>query len=364
MFTALGSGRLKTGEEITLGVVEAPDTAWAGRLTGLLGHKRPVYRFHIESSLQAALDDLQTLYYVGLCDGAPVTVAMVAGAHGAGIYGHVYTVPEWRRRGASGLLHAALAADTRARGYRALTLGTNPEGHARRLYEGIGYRQVLPGRGDMVWRASGGQDGAGGKPPGTRSVGAQAAWQGEGSTPAPDGGGRGGGAQGAAADGQWHVGPARWGDWGWVSEACCAPPEPGEELPRSVLFRVRDAGHVEATFVEALRSGLPLHVLRDGERAVGWAALLDGPAEALGAAVLELYVRPGFRDREAIARLLAALSWPRRTVVCACGGAPGYRATALAAHGFAVAATLPAWWDLGREAGAREAAILWARRVG
>jgi GNAT superfamily N-acetyltransferase len=302
-----------------LGVVEAPDATWAPRLRHLLGHKPPIYRYHIERSLTEPLDALQTLYYVGLVGEVPVTVAMVAGAHGAGVYGHVYTVPEWRQRGASTLLHEAVAADTRARGYRALSLGTDPRGHARRLYEGIGYRPVLPGRGDMIWRAD---DGSAAGPPREPSA----------------------------------VGPARWDDWGWVSEATCPPPEPGEELPRSILFGVRDAGHVEAGYVAVMRDGPPLVVLRSGRAAVGWAAVLPEAARALGAAGLEFYVRPGFREEAE--RLLDALAWPERAVVTAVAGGPGYRARALAAHGFRPVAALGDWWDLGR---GTEAATLWVR---
>lgn len=304
---------------MALGVVVAPDPEWGPRLRVLLGHKPPAYFYHIDRSLREPLDGLETLYYVGLVAGVPITVAMVAGAHGAGVYGHVYTVPEWRQRGASGLLHQAVAADTRARGYRALSLGTNPDGHARRIYEGIGYRQLLPGRGDMAWHAD----------------------------------------DGAPPRGELSCGPLRWEDWGWISDACCARLEQGEELPRSVLFGVRDVGHVESAFIVAMRDGLDVTVLRSGPAAVGWAALLPGAARALGATALELYVRPGFRHETR--RLLAALRWPERTVVHAFAGEPGYRAAALAAHGFREVALLPGWWDLG--AGTQDLR-LWARAAG
>ena len=317
MYTELGVARLKTGEPIRLGAVVAPDAEWAPRLRALLGHKPPVYLYHIERSLLEPLDDLETLYYVGDVDGVPVTVAMVAGGHGAGIFGHVYTVPAWRQRGASGLLHETLAADVRSRGYRALSLGTNPDGHARRIYEAIGFHQVVPGSGDMIWRA----DGQAGPGPGVITVG-----------------------------------PARWGDWGWVSEACCEPVEAGEELPRSTLLRVRAAGHVESAYVDAMRGGADLHVLRVGAAAVGWAALLRGPAAAVGAAALEWYARPGYRAEAA--RLLSGLEWPDQPVVCALAGGPGYRAEGLAAHGFREVGRWPRWWDVGR---GREDAVVWAR---
>ncbi len=315
MYTELGRGRLDTGEPLDLGVVRAPDPEWAPRLRTLLGHKPPVYGYHIQRSLAEPLDDLETLFYVGCVGREPVTVSMVAGGHGAGVYGHVYTVPAWRQRGASRALHQALAADVRARGYRVLTLGTDPRGHARRLYASIGFREVLPGSGDMIWQA-----------------------------------------EGAAPAGACVAGRLRWEDWGWVSEACCAPPEAEEERPRSLLFRVRVAGHVEATFIEAMRAGVEAQVLRAGEAVVAWAALLPAAAEALGAVALEWYARPGFRGEAAA--LLDGLRWPDRPVVCLLSGAPGYRAAGLGAHGFRAAARWPDWWQLGR---GPEAATLWVR---
>ena len=320
MFQELGAGRLASGEALQLGVVETPDAAWAPRLSSLLGHKGEGYRFHIDAALRGPLDSLETLFYVGLVRDEPVTVSMLAGAHGAGVYGHVFTVPEWRRRGASTLQHAAVSADARGRGYRALTLGTNPEGHARRIYERIGFRAVRPGSGEMMWRADGDE------------------W-----------------AAGPAA-----VGPVRWDDWGWISVAGCQPADPGEERPRSVLFDVREAGHVEGRFIAAMRAGRPLMVLRAGCAAVGWAALADAPAAALGALAIDLHVRRGFRHEADL--LLSAVPWPERPVVCAFGGPPGYRAQALGRFGFRKAADLPDWWDLGR--GGPEAASLWVRWPG
>lgn len=291
----LGSARLSTGESLRLAVVEAPDPEWAPRLQGLLGHKSPVYRDHIRAALAGPLDGLRTLFYLGLVGGEPVTHAMVTGADGAGILGHVYTVPEWRRRGASGALHPVMDADVRAAGFRFLSLGTNPDGHARRLYEGIGFRQVTPGSGDMVW--------------------------GDGTPP----------------DGTWEVGPARWADWGWISAAGCAPLRPGEEVPRSRLLGVRGPTHVEGPFAGAMEHGRPLLVVRRGGAAVGWAELSAAAGAALGAVALDFYVRPECWDG-GVGALLGALEWPGggRPVFCAASGQG--RGEALRSAGFVPAA--------------------------
>jgi GNAT superfamily N-acetyltransferase len=330
LYRDLGEGRLQSGEPLRLGVVEAAgDERWAPRILAILGHKSELYRRHIEAAFRGSLDRLDTLFYVGCVADEVVTVSMLAGARGAALYGHVHTVPPWRRRGAATALHRLLPADWEARGYRAVTLSTDPRGHARRLYEAIGFRPVVPDRGVMIWRRT---------------------------------------AREGSASGGWTVGPLEWADWGWVSEAACAPPAPAEDLPRSLLFRVPDVRCVDWTFLEvafAVTGQEPppgdrphVRVLRRGGQAVGWAALLPGAAAALGAVALDLFVRPGAGDVQAARTLLEAVDWPKEGVVCGTAGGPGYRAAALAACGFRPVVSLPAWWDLGR---GPEAALLWSR---
>ncbi len=281
METDLGAVRLADGAVLERIAVDGPDAAWKPRLMALLGHKAPVYLGHVRHALDGPLEGLSTCFAVGGVAGLPVTVAMVAGAHGAGILGHVYTVPDWRRRGAAGALFRALMPLCAARGYRVLTLGTNPEGHARHLYETFGFRALTPTDGSMLR----GED-----------------------TPPPDAP---------------SVGPLRWSDWGWVSAAACAPRAAGEPLPRSRCLRVAGPGHVEAAFIAARLEGLPLLVLRRGPAAVGWAGRSGGGE-------LDLYVRPGQEDLAPL--LVAGLNpVPGERLRCAAGS---YRGQALRAVGF------------------------------
>ena len=283
--TDLGAVRLPEGAVLERIVVDGPDVGWKPRLLALLGHKAPVYLGHVHASLDGPLEGLATSFAVGLVSGVPVTVAMVAGAEGAGILGHVYTVPDWRRRGAATALFSALLPLCDARGYRVLTLGTSPDGHARRLYEAFGFRALTPTDGSML--------------------------RGDGTPP-----------QGASS-----VGPLRWSDWGWISAAACAPPGPEEPMPRSRCLRVGSPGHVENALIAARRDAVPIQVVRRGPAAVGWACR---PAAGEAEGALDLYVRPGQEDLAQ--RLVAALNIPpRQWVRCAVGT---YRSRALEAAGF------------------------------
>src|SRR5207245_380029 len=147
-------GRLTTGERLELGVVETPDPSWSDRIVPFLLHKGGDWNHHIAAALERPLDDLETCFYVGMVDGQVVTQVMISGARGAGILAHVFTSPRWRQRGAYRQLMAVQMADTRARGYRILTLGTGFDSHPYRIYQSFGFRSVEEGSGYMSWEAT------------------------------------------------------------------------------------------------------------------------------------------------------------------------------------------------------------------
>src|SRR5437588_10036164 len=124
MYTQLDTQKLKTGELLEIGVVEAPDGEWAPRIEPLLAHKGPGWNDHIHRALAGPLDALETRFYVGSIDRELVTQVMIVGHAGAGILGHVFTKPEHRRKGAYRRLMDVQMEDVRRCGYRVLTLGT------------------------------------------------------------------------------------------------------------------------------------------------------------------------------------------------------------------------------------------------
>src|SRR5207249_1997860 len=136
----------------------------------LLGHKGQPWQHHIQAALQEPLDDLETRFYVGLLDGRAITNVMIVGtrlrvvSRGAGrpedaveavgILGHVYTVPEHRRKGAYAQLMAAQMEHTRSLGYRLLTLGTGFETPPYWIYHRFGFRSIDGATGRMKWLAT------------------------------------------------------------------------------------------------------------------------------------------------------------------------------------------------------------------
>ncbi len=122
-----------------------PESGIAGGITRLLAHKGPEWQFHMDSALRGQTDLLETRYYLGLLDGVPVGNVMTVEYLGVGILGHVYTVPEQRRKGICQAIMGRLMADFRERGGHVLQLGTGYESHAYWIYHSFGFRSLKGG---------------------------------------------------------------------------------------------------------------------------------------------------------------------------------------------------------------------------
>lgn len=337
-----------------IGVVECPDPVWAPRVAPLLGHKGPPWTSHIEAALQAPLDALETRFYLGLVEGQPITNVMIVGARAsggrtspaAGILGHVYTVPEHRRKGAYSHLMAAQMAHTAGLGYRVLTLGTGFETPPYWIYHSFGFRTIDGTSGRMKWLAD---------------PDAEQDWFRAGAT---------------------RVRVLRWDDWPRAALLGFQPDEPAEELPRSWALRLPQGhGSVEGSFLD-LRRALPrespatleqaAQALGAGQRtaalmletehgaAAGWAILQPDELALRDAWRLDACVHPAFRGAAAdLIAAAAALPGGAARVTAYTSTPDGYRAAALRAAGFDHVADLPGW--LPRGGGSRETLRAYAR---
>jgi hypothetical protein len=226
---------------------------------------------------------------------------MVASARGAGILGHVYTLPEWRRRGALSLLMKAQMRDVAELPLDVVTLSTGFNSAAYGIYAHFGFRSVADGSGHMVW-----------------SSGSAAAEK-------------------FFAPGECTVHPMRWDDWAAYSWATLQPVDAAEPRPRSAAFGIAGQSSSEGPFVWLMQSALGRRsshlILQSTTGAVtGWCHLVPAQVPLSRARILDLHALPGFEAY--LPQLLEHLEWPDEPVACALT-APleAYRA-ALAAHGF------------------------------
>ena len=327
MYVRLGEATLTTGAPMEIGVIQGPDAEWRDRIVPFLDHKGPDFNAHTRAALEGRLDDLETRFYIGHLDGRPITHVMIVGARGVGILGHVYTLPEERRKGAYAALMPVQMADIARQGYRVLCLGTGFESHPYWIYHAHRFRSIGPGRGQMKWLAH----------PGAEAE--------------------------CFAPASVRVRDARWDDWGWMDLLGMQPPDAEDELPRAPALGLKDYGSLEGPWCafqwrRQRDPRIQARVLEtDDGRTVGWCILAPDTRWFADTWVLDVYVHPNFR-REA-ARLLEGLTWPERPVAAYLSCPRGWRAEILRQLQFEPIATLSHW--LRAERGEIDLAI-WVRQ--
>ena len=145
---------LKTGDELKIIRVAAPDADWKEPIIEALRHKGEGWVNIIRMMLEQSLEGVQCYYYLGLLDGEIVgnITTTEAPAVGVGILGHVVTSPAHRRKGICTALMETVTRDFTARGGAAMTLGTGYDSPPYHIYASFGF--VGSGTsGRMIWEA-------------------------------------------------------------------------------------------------------------------------------------------------------------------------------------------------------------------
>ncbi|MCX5662333.1 MAG: hypothetical protein NTW19_21850 [Planctomycetota bacterium] len=160
MYESLGQVTLKTGERVDAGVVHGPDRDWADRVGTLLGHKTPPWNWQNTQCLTREDLGLDASFYILHRGGIPFSNIMTIAIDGVGIFGHVFTQPDDRRKHATSLLMAKQMEHFRSRRGRtggpgrALYLGTGYDSPAYHIYQSNGFKGLGPASGVMDWHAS------------------------------------------------------------------------------------------------------------------------------------------------------------------------------------------------------------------
>jgi hypothetical protein len=287
---------LKGGAEVQIGYVHGPDQEWMSRLIPFLGHKEPWFEYHISKALSEPLDGLRTRFYVGTVRDVPIANIMVVSAHGAGILGHVYTVPAWRRQGAIAAVMRAQMRDIAD--LDVLTLSTGYGSPAYGIYHGFGFRSLHDGSGDMRWLS--------------------------------------GAATRFFEPAECTVRQMRWDDWPPYSWATLQEFR-NEPAPRSAAFGIAGQGSSEGAFVRVMQSALgerSTHLVLHGARnaVVGWCHLVPAQAPMDGARLLDVHTVPGFESH--LPTLLESVSWPEGPVAFTMSPPTAAYAEALSDVGF------------------------------
>lgn len=150
MYQRLDTVTLRSGETVEAGVVTGPDPAWAERLVKLLWHKGDPWNWQNAQVLERELG-IDSFFYVLHRDGKPLANIMTIENAGVGLFGHVWTEPADRQKGASSLLMALQMQHFVERGGQALFLGTGYDSVAYHMYARFGFQSVEAGSGYMAY---------------------------------------------------------------------------------------------------------------------------------------------------------------------------------------------------------------------
>lgn len=300
MFNKLEEAVLKTGERMEVGLIAAPDAPHAEEIKQFLGHKPGNYKWHIERCVTEPLDALETRFYVGKLDGNVIANIMTVEHEGIGILGHVFTLPEQRRKGACKGVMALQMEDFRQRNGRALYLGTGYNSAPYHIYHSFGFESVYPESGFMKYHLN-------------------ADFAERYFAPAP--------AQPKQVE--WH-------DWPKVTALSAIV---GWDTLRSLTWGVYGPTNLEGGFL-AFKHDLEIGDVYDDAKLlvasngaiVGWATVSRDARWRGETAVLELFFHPNFAD--AVPTLLSALTFPELKIQCYADESATVKADILASAGF------------------------------
>lgn len=300
MYEKLGNTVLKTGEQMEVGVINVPDEPHAEEIKEFLGHKPGNFKWHIERCVTEGLDALETRFYVGKIDGNVITNIMTVEHEGIGILGHVFTLPEQRRKGACKGAMAYQMEDFRQRNGRALYLGTGYNGHPYHIYHSFGFESVIPEFGFMKYHVNTDFE--------VRYF-----------SPAPA-----------------YPKSVEWHDWPKLTALSGIV---GWDTLRSLKWSVYGPTNLESGFLsfkhvletDDTYDDAKLMVTQSGA-IVGWATVCRNSQWRNTVAILDLFFHPNFS--ESVPALLSALEFPELKVQCYVDSGAEEKASVLEAAGF------------------------------
>ena len=300
MYNKLGEAVLKTNERMEVGVITAPDERHAEEVKQFLGHKGGNWEWHIERCVIESLDALETRFYVGKVDGSIITNIMTVEHQGIGILGHVFTMPDQRRKGACKGVMAYQMEDFRQRKGRALYLGTGYDSHPYYIYHGFGFESVFPKSGFMNYYVDADFE------------------------------------ERYFASAPTQPKPVEWHDWPKVT--ALSGIVNGEAL-RSLIWNVYGPTNMEGGFLsfkhdletENVYEDAKLLITSDGA-IVGWATVSRDTRWRPATAVLDLFFHPNFVDE--VPTLLSSVAFPDAKVQCYVDNSAKKKAKVLEDAGF------------------------------
>jgi len=137
--------------DIEYALIDAPDPDSIALLSDILKHKGKVWIDHLNNAMIGKYGELETRFYIAKSEGKIISTIMDTIYSGVGIVSHVYTRPEYRRRGICTKLMQYMMDDFRNRGGYMLVLDTTFEGTAFWIYIKYGFKPLHYGSEYMTY---------------------------------------------------------------------------------------------------------------------------------------------------------------------------------------------------------------------
>lgn len=301
MYVKLDEIKLKTGESMEVGMLSVPDESYAEEIKKFLGHKPGNFKWHIERCVTEALDELETRFYVGKIEGQIITNIMTVEHEGIGILGHVFTLPDQRRKGACKGTMEYQMDDFRQRNGRALYLGTGYDGHPYHIYHNFGFESVIPESGFMKYHENNDFE------------------------------------ETYFAPTTAYTKPVEWHDWPKLTALSGIV---GSDTLRSLIWNVYGPTNFEGGFLTFKHSLETDNVFDDAKllvtengAIVGWTTVCRDSRWRDNIAILDLFFHPNFID--SVPELLESLKFPELKVQCYVDSSAEQKGQVLETAGFA-----------------------------
>ena len=283
-----------------IGVVLTPDEEYTDQMMDVLIHKGDPWLSHVEGALKGEITGIETRFYIGQVDGQVIANIMTVEYNRTGIFGHVYTRPEHRRKRACTQIMGYQMEDFRNRGGGLLLLGTGYDSPAYWIYHSHGFKSFSEGSGFMRYATE------------------------------PDF------ETHHFCPGEVHVVDVEWKHWPLMSTLTSVA---GIEVLRSVAFQLYGIGNFEGGFLHFIRDWLEgsrrkVKLLEsDSGAIVGCATTQPNGVWREKTYLLDLFVHSNFLAKYEV--LLNALEMPSGKIQCYVDAtSPGEKIAALQQAGF------------------------------
>lgn len=141
MWSKIGETSLRTGENMQIYMVKAPDRDYGREIVSFLSLNNRLWGWHLDLAIRGALDELEARFYLGLLEGKIISNVSTWEHGSIGIVAHLFTARNHRGKGACTALLKTQIQDFLRRNGKVLIGGFRPASHS--IAESMGFKSII-----------------------------------------------------------------------------------------------------------------------------------------------------------------------------------------------------------------------------